>query len=116
MLNIQDLIQQIQGATASGGVVINVINTGADFVPTVEDNVVAEEEETIDFDFDIDDEVFVHHVRKTGEEVFVDGKVIEVGHDDFGPYTRVLGENGKHYKAGASLGEERKGTRIIRKN
>lgn len=115
MLNIQDLIQQIQGATATGGVVINIINTGTDFVQPVEDNVVAEEE-VYDFDFDIDDEVFVHHVRRNGEEVFVDGKVIEVGHDDFGPYTRVLGDNGKHYKAGASLGEERKGTRIIRKN
>jgi hypothetical protein len=115
MLNIQDLIQQIQGATASGGVVINIINTGTDFVQPVEDNVVAEEE-TYDFDFEIDDEVFVHHVRKDGEEVFVDGKVIEVGHDDFGPYTRVLGDNGKHYKAGTTLGEERKGTRIIRKN
>lgn len=114
MLNIQDLIQQIQGATASGGVVINIINTGTDFVQPVEDNVVAEE--TYDFDFGIDDEVFVHHVRKDGEEVFVDGKVIEVGHDDFGPYTRVLGDNGKHYKAGTTLGEERKGTRIIRKN
>jgi hypothetical protein len=71
--------------------------------------------DTTDFDFEVDDEVMVHHVRKDGSEVFVDGVVIEVGHDDFGPYTRVRGDNGNHYRAGASLGLIRKGTRIIRK-
>ena len=114
MMNIQDLISKIQNSTS--GVVINIINTNE-----VVDNDTAEVDndvediDTTDFDFEVDDEVMVHHVRKDGTEIFVDGVVIEVGHDDFGPYTRVRGDNGNHYKAGASLGLIRKGTRIIRK-
>ena len=108
-MNIQDLITKIQNSTS--GVVINIINTN-EVVDTNDD---VEDIDTTDFDFEVDDEVMVHHVRKDGTEVFVDGVVIEVGHDDFGPYTRVRGDNGNHYKAGASLGLIRKGTRIIRK-
>lgn len=104
MLNIQDLIDMIQGATINITVNVNGVDT-TDTVTT---------DDAVDFDYDIDDRVLLKHIRKDGEEIYVDGIVIELGEDDTGPYTRIAGDNGKQYKAGAKCGQERKGTTIVR--
>ena len=108
MLNIQDLIDMIQGATIN--ITVNVNGVDTDDTVTTDDTV----DTTIDFDYDIDDRVLLKHIRKDGEEIYVDGIVVELGEDDTGPYTRIAGDNGKHYKAGAKRGQERKGTTIVR--
>jgi Trk K+ transport system NAD-binding subunit len=101
-MNINDLIKLIQ----AGNVTVNVSVTATS--PIVEETV-----EEVDTDFDLDDRVLVCHIRKDGERVHTIGTVIEVaGKDDVGYYTRVLGDNGKHYRAGLKYNEERLGTVI----
>ena len=101
-MNINDLIKLIQ----AGNVTVNVSVTATS--PVVEETV-----EEVDTDFDLDDRVLVCHIRKDGERVHTVGTVIEVaGKDDVGYYTRVLGDNGKHYRAGLKYNEERLGTVI----
>ena len=101
-MNINDLIKLIQ----AGNVTVNVSVTTVS--PIVEETV-----EEVDTDFDLDDRVLVCHIRKDGERVQTVGTVIEVaGKDDVGYYTRVLGDNGKHYRAGLKYNEERLGTVI----
>lgn len=101
-MNINDLIKLIQ----AGNVTVNVSVTTVS--PIVEETV-----EEVDTDFDLDDRVLVCHIRKDGERVHTVGTVIEVaGKDDVGYYTRVLGDNGKHYRAGLKYNEERLGTVI----
>lgn len=41
------------------------------------------------------------------------GEIVGFGHDDDGDYTRILGDNGKYYRAGAGFGITRKGTTIL---
>ena len=102
-MNINDLIKLIQ----AGNVTVNVSVTATS--PVVEETV----EDTPETDFDLDDRVLVCHIRKDGERVHTIGTVIEVaGKDDVGYYTRVLGDNGKHYRAGLKYNEERLGTVI----
>jgi hypothetical protein len=112
-MNINDLIKLIQ----AGNVTVNVSVTATS--PIVEETV--EEVDTDsgfasslpETDFDLDDRVLVCHIRKDGERVHTIGTVIEVaGKDDVGYYTRVLGDNGKHYRAGLKYNEERLGTVI----
>lgn len=101
-MNINDLIKLIQ----AGNVTVNVSVTATS--PIVEETV-----EEVDTDFDLDDRVLVCHIRKNGERVHTIGTVIEVaGQDDVGYYTRVLGDNGNHYRAGLKFNEERLGTVI----
>lgn len=101
-MNINDLIKLIQ----AGNITVNVSVTATS--PIVEETV-----EEVDTDFDLDDRVLVCHIRKDGERVHTVGTVIEVaGQDDVGYYTRVLGDNGKHYRAGLKYNEERLGTVI----
>lgn len=101
-MNINDLIKLIQ----AGNVTVNVSVTATS--PVVEETV-----EEVDTDFDLDDRVLVCHIRKDGERVHTVGTVIEVaGKDEVGYYTRVLGDNGKHYRAGLKYNEERLGTVI----
>lgn len=109
-MNILDFIKTLQDNT-SGDITINININGTD-VPA--DDVVDEPvAETPDTDFNLGDTVLVCHVRKSGERVHTVGEVIEVlGHDDKGWYTRVLGSNGKHYRAGLKFNEERLGTII----
>lgn len=47
-----------------------------------------------------------------GDDNFV-GEIVGFGHDDDGDYTRILGDNGKYYRAGAGFGITRKGTTIL---
>lgn len=101
-MNINDLIKLIQ----AGNVTVNVSVTATS--PIVEETV-----EEVETDFDLDDRVLVCHLRKDGERVHTVGTVIEVaGKDDVGYYTRVEGDNGKHYRAGLKYNEERLGTVI----
>ena len=100
-MDINDLIKLIQ----AGNVTISV--TASAPVPTIE------EDDDVETDFTVGDEVLICHIRRDGERVHTMGTVIETcGHDDKGYYTRVLGDNGKHYRAGLKYNEERLGTVI----
>ena len=121
MTNLNDLINLIR---CSSNVTINVnITEGADprcaesitLTPAPSDEVVAmfAEPSTPPTDFEEGDRVLVCHVRKNGDRVHTVGTVIKAcGHDDKGWYTRVEGDNGKHYRAGLTYNEERLGTII----
>ena len=67
-----------------------------------------------DTDFVVGQAVLICHKKKdTGEIFHVRGVVTDIlQHDEHGSYTRVAGENGKHYRAGLHVDEERHGTRI----
>ena len=109
-MNILDFIKTLQDNT-SGDITINININGTDVL--VDDVVDAPVAETPDTDFSVGDTVLVCHVRKDGERVHTFGTVIEtLGHDDKGWYTRVEGNNGKHYRAGLKFDEERLGTII----
>ena len=116
MSNIQDLINQIQAAAAtSGNTVINVINitdtSTAEPAPVVEDTV-----EELETDFEVGDEVLVCHTKKDGSgTIHPTGVVTEIDVDDKGPYVRVTGDNGKHYRCGLTMNEERLGSKIVMK-
>ena len=110
MFNIDELIAKLQATGTTGGVTINVINVNDDAV------VDAVEDDVLDTDFQVGDRVMLCHVKKDGTGTkHTDGTVDSIDTDDFGPYVRVTGDNGKHYKCGLKLYEVRKGTQIIRK-
>lgn len=117
MFNIDDLIAQIKAAASvDGAVTVNInINQPTVNTPVVDDVVVDDEPVALpDTDFDIDDRVLVCHIRRDGTRVHTMGTVIEVqGADDKGFYTRVLGDNGKHYRTGLKYNEERLGSMIV---
>lgn len=117
MFNIDDLIAQIKAAaTVDGAVTVNInINQPTVSAPVVDDVVVDDEPVALpDTDFDIDDRVLVCHIRRDGTRGHTMGTVIEVqGADDKGFYTRVLGDNGKHYRTGLKYNEERLGSMIV---
>ena len=101
MTDINDLIRLVQ--SSNGAININVTISA----PAVEP------EPLPHTDFTVGDEVLVCHTRKDGTPVHTYGTVDTVlGKDDYGYYTRVTGENGKHYKTGIVYNEERKGSRI----
>lgn len=107
-LNIDELIAKLQATGTTGGVTINVIN--------VNDDVVTSTDDTPDTDFAVGDRVMLCHVKKDGTGTkHTDGTVDSIGKDDFGPYVRVTGDNGKHYRCGLKMYDVRKGTQIIRK-
>ena len=111
--NIQDLIKQIQAAATSGNTVINIINiTDASAEPTQVEDVVEE----LETDFEVGDVVMVCHIKKDGSgTIHPIGTVTEIDVDDKGPYVRVTGDNGKHYRCGLTMNEERLGSKIIHK-
>lgn len=105
-MNIKDLIELIQ----AGNVSINVTVSGSAPADVDVDDVT---DMDIDTDFEEGDRVLVCHIRKDGERVHTVGTVIEsAGLDSKGYYTRVLGDNGNHYRAGLKYNEERLGTVI----
>jgi hypothetical protein len=111
MSKIQDLIAQIQSAAAAGNTIINIINVNDTVVTEPEDDVVE-----LDTDFEVGDAVMVCHTKKDGSgTIHPEGTVTEIDVDDKGPYVRVTGDNGKHYRCGLHLDEERFGSKIIRK-
>ena len=108
-MNIKDLIELIQ----AGNVSINVTVSSSTPVDVDVDDEIVDTDTDIDTDFDEGDRVLVCHIRKDGERVHTVGTVIEsAGLDSKGYYTRVLGDNGNHYRAGLKYNEERLGTVI----
>lgn len=112
-MNLQDLIAQIQSAaTVDGNVTINInVNQPTVTAPVVDVNT----DDVPDTDFEVDDRVLVCHICKDGvTRKHTMGTVIEVQQaDDKGFYTRVLGDNGKHYRTGLRYNEERLGSMIV---
>ena len=109
-MNINDLIKLIQGDNKA----LN-INVTVSVDPAVADVIAVEVDDvdTPDTDFEEGERVLVCHIRKDGTRVHTVGTVIEAaGEDDKGYYTRVLGDNGNHYRAGLKYNEERLGTVI----
>lgn len=108
MLDIKALIESLKG---KGNVTINVINiSDKDAAPVVEEVV----EDTLESDFEVGDRVWVCHTAKDGSGTrHTEGTVDSIDTDDFGPYVRVTGDNGKHYKCGLTMNEERKGSKIF---
>ena len=109
MFNIDDLIAKLQSSDTAGKVVINVINVNNDVV-------VDDDDDVLDTDFQVGNRVMLCHVKKDGTGTkHTDGTVDSIDTDEFGPYVRVTGDNGKHYRCGLKMYEVRKGTQIIRK-
>ena len=65
-------------------------------------------------DFKVGDKVFVCHIAKDGNTKHTRGEVIEVQRkDEDGWYTRILGDNGKHYRTGLKVDEARKNSKVV---
>lgn len=114
MTNLKSLMEAIKAATTSSTGVVNItINVGAD-VPLVDEAVETTTPDTPDTDFEVGDRVLVCHIRKDGTRVHTFGTVDTVlGYDDNGYYTRVTGDNGKHYRTGVVYNQERLGSMIV---
>lgn len=111
MFDIKELMAAL--GKSSANVTINVYQNSpaATSAPDVEVDYDVEE---IDTEFNVGDRVMVCHTKKddSGTKHTV-GTVDSIGEDDFGPYVRVTGDNGKHYKCGINMDEERKGSKIF---
>lgn len=108
MFDMDKLIAAVRGSVSdSANVTVNVNINVAD-AP-------AAEPVMPDTDFAVDDRVIICHVKKDGTgPKHTTGTVIEIlQQDDDGWYTRVLGDNGKHYRIGLKYDEARKGTKAI---
>lgn len=104
MFDIKELMEAL--GKSSANVTINIYQNSE---PVVEESV-----EEIDTEFDVGDRVMVCHTKKDGSGTkHTIGTVDSIGTDDFGPYVRVTGDNGKHYKCGIAMDEERKGSKIF---
>lgn len=108
-MDLQRLIAALQAASN------NNINVNITVTPAVSGEPDAvESPELPDTDFDIGDRVIICHTRHDGTTIHTAGEVIEVCQkDDKGYYTRVLGENGKHYRIGLHYDEVRLGSKAI---
>lgn len=106
MFNIDKLISKLQSST-DDNITVNIINIGSGDAAIVEDD-------TFDTDFTVGMRVGVCHIKKdgTGTKHTV-GTVDSFGTDEVGDYVRVTGDNGKHYKCGLKLDQERKGSKIF---
>lgn len=110
MLNLEQLIQKLT-SNKSDNITVNIYVNNDVLVDDVDDT--PDTPDVPDTDFNVDDRVLVCHIRKNGDRVHTVGTVIETcGYDDKGWYTRVLGDNGKHYRAGLKYNDERLGTII----
>lgn len=109
--SIQDLIAAIQAAANSGATVNINIQAGSTSVDVVDD--FDDDDDALDTDFEVGDNVVVCHIRHDGTRVHTSGTVDSIGTDDKGPYVRVTGNNGKHYRCGLHYDEERLGSMII---
>jgi ketosteroid isomerase-like protein len=106
MFDLNNLIKQLQAAKENCNITVNIYTADADAV---------EEVETPDTDFSVGDRVYVCHIRKDGTgTIHVKGTVTDVlQQDEDGWYTRVEGDNGKHYRTGIVFDETRKGSKIF---
>lgn len=103
-MDLQKLIAALQAAS---NININVTVSSAAPETVVDD--------TPETDFDIGDRVIICHQRAdTDSPIHTTGTVIEVlQKDDYGWYTRVEGDNGKHYRIGLKYDELRRGSKAI---
>lgn len=110
-MTLKDLLDSVYGAGTAANININVTFDGAPV-----DTVLAAPESIVPVtDFTVGDRVLINHTRRDGTLVEVSGTVdTDYAEDSYGSYTRVTGDNGKHYKAGVHVGEARKGTTIVR--
>ena len=100
-MDLQKLIAALQAAT-NNNVTINVtVTEPVDNTPVT--------------DFNVGDRVFVCHTKKDGTgTIHTWGTVSAVcQQDEIGWYTRVDGDNGKHYRTGLVYDEERLGSKIV---
>lgn len=107
MLDLKKLISDIQSlAAADSNITIN-INVGADVIDTIDERPAT--------DFTVGDRVLICHIRKDGSGTkHTHGTVDAVlQQDEYGWYTRVTGDNGKHYRTGLVIDEERKGSKVV---
>lgn len=108
MFDIQKLIKDIQGSVKGSDITINInvmdCACGLDNTP-----------DTPVTDFTVGDRVLICHIKKDGTGTkHTHGTVTDVlQQDDDGWYTRVEGDNGKHYRTGLMIDEERKGSKIV---
>ena len=109
MFNIDELISKLQSSTADN-ITVNIINIGSGDAAIVDDDT----DDTFDTDFAVGMRVGVCHIKKDGTDTkHTVGTVDSFGTDDTGDYVRVTGDNGKHYKCGLKLDQERKGSKIF---
>lgn len=107
-MDLQRLIAALQAASN------NNINVNITVTPAVSGEPDVTTPELPDTDFDIGDRVIICHTRHDGTTIHTAGEVIEIQQkDDKGYYTRVLGENGKHYRIGLHYDEVRLGSKAI---
>jgi hypothetical protein len=107
MFDIKELMAAL--GKSSANVTINIYQNSE---PVVEEKV--ENTAEIDTEFNVGDRVMVCHTKKDGSGTkHTVGTVDSIGADDFGPYVRVTGDNGKHYKCGIVMNEARKGSKIF---
>lgn len=112
-MNILDLIKEIKNAGSDATINITINNFSTDDVDI--DDAVDTSDDLPYTDFEVGQAVLVCHIRKDGERVHTMGTVDTVlGQDERGWYTRVTANNGKHYRAGLTYGEERLGTVIYK--
>lgn len=104
-MDLQKLIKALQ-ASSTDGATINITVNVVQPEP---------EPELPDTDFEVGDEVVICHQKKDGTGTkHTSGTVIEtLQKDENGWYTRVLGDNGKHYRIGLHYDEERLGSKAI---
>lgn len=113
-MDINTLIAALQGAT---NVNLNITITQTEPVdePQLPETDSLSSSYLPDTDFEEGDRVLVCHTRKDGTGTkHTLGTVIEVlQKDENGWYTRVAGDNGKHYRIGLKYDEERLGSKAI---
>ena len=110
-MTLQELIASIQAA-ATSGVTVNInVQGGAGLSTDIDLD--DDTDDDLDTDFDIGDRVLVCHIRHDGTRVHTNGTVDSIDTDDKGPYVRVTGDNGKHYRCGLHYDEERLGSMIV---
>ena len=116
-MDLQNLIAALKAASngATVNVTINVTGEPAVETPAMPDTDSRSSSYLPDTDFAVGDEVVICHQKKDGTGTkHVAGEVMEIlQRDDIGCYTRVLGDNGKHYRIGLHYDEERLGSKAI---
>lgn len=112
-MDLQRLIAALQAAS-NNNINVNITVTPAVETPELPDTDSQSSSYLPDTDFDIGDRVIICHTRQDGTTIHTAGEVIEIQQqDDKGYYTRVLGENGKHYRIGLHYNEARLGSKAI---
>lgn len=113
-MDLQRLIAALQAAS-NNNINVNITVTPAvSGEPELPDTDSQSSSYLPDTDFDIGDRVIICHTKHDGTTIHTAGEVIEIQQqDDKGYYTRVLGENGKHYRIGLHYDEVRLGSKAI---